>query len=161
MSCDDSSENTADAKWSTRLSIFFPFYFSFSPTPNFSSSGSLFLSSTTLSKKGLFFPPQLCKSAHLRVKQNLQRAGCHEVSIKEWYVDKWQRHGLCDNKNTLGDIYVRGPHFTASKMQKHQELRSLSVWEMIAGADQCAPLFLVYQTLPSIPLTYQTLVSLK
>lgn len=95
-------------------------------------SSSLFLSpplpspSTFLTGRDLFLH-WLCKSGHFRVNQDLKRAGWHEVCIKEWYVDKWQRHGFCGNKNTLGDIFVRGPHFTASKMQKHQEIRLLSL----------------------------------
>lgn len=82
--------------------------------------------STFLTRRDLFLH-WLCKSGHFRVNQDLKRAGWHEVCIKEWYVDKWQRHGFCGNKNTLGDIFVRGPHFTASKMQKHQEIRLLSL----------------------------------
>lgn len=35
------------------------------------------------------------------------RAGEHEVSIN-WRANKWHKHGLCGNKNTLHSIYVRG-----------------------------------------------------
>lgn len=112
---------------------FFPyFYFQFyqfqavSGSRSFSLFPPFPLPFYIFTRKDLFLH-WLCKSGHFRVNQDLKRAGWHEVCIKEWYVDKWQRHGLCGNKNTLGDIFVRGPHFTASKMQKHQELRLLSL----------------------------------
>lgn len=110
---------------------------------------------TFLTRKDLFLH-WLCKSGHFRVNQDLKGAGWHEVCIKEWYVDKWQRHGLCGNKNTLGDIFVRGPHFTASKMQKHQELRLLSLSHDCRSRSVCT-LLPTHWTVFSFLLQYQKL----